>query len=193
MLKKKEDEMAKLEFIPTPLAGAYIIHSNAFEDERGSFSRIFCKEELAEIFEGDILQINHSVTFKKGSFRGFHFQYPPFCEEKIVKCIKGSIIDIIIDIRKDSKTFLKSHQEVLSSENNNMLFIPKGFAHGFQTLEEDTELLYFHSEQYNPKNEGALSFKDPNLMIHLPLEVSEISPKDLEHPFMDNNFVGVEV
>lgn len=185
--------MGKLNIINLELDGAYIITSNRDEDERGSFSRVFCQEEMSNINQENFVQVNHSITAKKGTIRGMHFQYPPNTEVKMVKCIKGSIIDIIIDIRADSPTFLKSHEEVLSAENMKMIYIPKGFAHGFQTLEDNSELLYFHSSVYTPDNEGALNVKDPLLNIKWPLDITDISKKDEEHNFIGSDFQGIKI
>lgn len=183
--------MKKLIFEPTPLSGAYLIHPNSFEDERGSFSRVFCKGEFADIFKGDIAQINHSVTLKKGTVRGMHFQYSPYAEIKMVKCIKGSVFDVIVDIRQNSKTFLQWFGAVLSVKNRTMIFIPEGFAHGFQTLEDDTELLYMHSELYTPHHEGALNALDPMLHISWQLPISSISQRDKSHPMLQSDFQGL--
>jgi len=172
------------------LKDSFIIEPEPFRDNRGEFSRIFCKEELKDIFDGNIAQINHSITDKKGTFRGFHYQKQPFGEIKIVKAIKGSIIDIIVDIREDSPTFLQHHSEILSSENRKMIFIPKGFAHGFQTLQDDTELIYFHSEFFNKSADSGLNYRDRNLNIKLPLSVSNISEKDNNFSFIDKKFKG---
>jgi len=185
--------MGKLNIIELPLLGSYIVAPNIFEDERGSFSRVLCQDEMAHIHQGDFLQVNHSITRKKGTVRGMHFQYPPYSEVKLVKCIKGSIMDIIIDIRTGSPTFLKSHQEILSAQNMKSIYIPKGFAHGFQTLEDDTELLYFHSMVYTPGNEGALSIHDPLLNIKWPLDITNVSKKDAQHHFINIDFKGVDI
>ncbi|MEA2018523.1 MAG: dTDP-4-dehydrorhamnose 3,5-epimerase family protein [Campylobacterota bacterium] len=184
----------KLNIINTYLDGLNIIEPNIYEDERGEFGRVFCEDELSYIFkENNIKQVNHSITHKKGSVRGLHFQYSPNCEIKLIKCIKGKIIDIVVDIRKDSITFLKSFSVELSAENKKMILIPKGFAHGFQTIEDDTELIYFHSEIYSPENEGAISIFDPKLDIIFPLKVSDISDKDKSHKYLDNYFKGIKI
>lgn len=172
-------------FIPTPLEGAYIIKPEPFQDHRGMFSRIYCKNELSAIgYVKDIVQVNYSITVKKGAIRGMHFQYPPKAEIKMVKCLCGSVFDVIIDLRKGSPTFLKWHGEILSSENMKMIYIPEWFAHGFQTLEENCELLYLHTEFYSPEDEGGVRFDDPVLNISWPLEVTDISEKDRTHPLL---------
>lgn len=183
----------KLNILPTKFKDLYIIEPNSFKDERGIFSRIFCEDELKDIFKFNIKQINHSVTNKKGTVRGLHFQYEPYSEIKMVKCIKGAILDIVVDIRGDSLTFLQHFSVELTKQNQKMIYIPKGFAHGFQTLKDNTELLYFHSSVYVPQNEGALNINDPTLNIKLPLEISSISNKDKTHKFIDKEFKGVQI
>lgn len=185
--------MGKLNIQTIELDGAYIVVPNKHEDSRGSFSRIYCQKEMSEITDTNFIQINHSITLKKGTVRGMHFQYSPDAEVKMVKCIKGSILDIIVDIREESPTFLQLHAELLSSDNMKMIYIPKGFAHGFQTLEDNTELLYFHSSIYTPDNEGALNIKDPLLNIKWPLDITGLSKKDQEHPFIDDDFKGIKI
>jgi dTDP-4-dehydrorhamnose 3,5-epimerase len=183
----------KLKRSSTAFSGLYIIEPNTFEDQRGAFSRIYCEDEMQDIFTQSIKQINHSITKEKGTWRGLHFQYEPYAEVKMLKCIKGSVLDIVVDIRKNSPTFLKVFSLELSQKNQKMLCIPKGFAHGFQTLEDDTELLYLHSNVYSPLNEGGLNIKDPLLCINLPLEALNISQRDIQHPFLTNDFIGIEI
>lgn len=183
----------KLNIIATTIDGLFVIKPNTFSDERGSFSRIYCEEELREVSNISIKQINHSITKYKGTVRGMHFQYEPNSEVKMVKCIRGSVFDVVVDIRKDSPTFLKSYCVELNAENQRMIYIPKGFAHGFQTLEDNTELLYFHSTIYTPSNEGALNIKDPLLEIKWPLAIINLSKRDDEHPYIDTNFKGIEI
>ena len=184
----------KLDIKTTKLNGIFIINSNSYKDDRGEFIRLFCEDELKDIFQPyNIKQVNYSKTYKKGSVRGLHFQYEPDCEIKIIKCIKGKILDIVVDIRQDSPTFLQTFLVELSEEKNNMIYISKGFAHGFQTLEDDTQLIYFHSNIYNPNNESALNIQDPKLNIKLPLDIIDISERDKEHLFLDNNFKGIKI
>lgn len=183
----------KLNIIPTDFDGLFVIKQNKYVDERGSFARIYCEEELQEISDINIKQINHSITKYKGTVRGMHFQYEPNIEVKMVKCIKGKVFDVVVDIRKDSHTFLKTFTVELTEKNQKMLYIPKGFAHGFQSLENDTELLYLHSTIYIPSNEGALNVKDPLLNIKWPLTTINLSERDNEHKFLDNNFKGIVI
>jgi dTDP-4-dehydrorhamnose 3,5-epimerase len=183
----------KLNIIKTDFKNLYIIEPNSFKDERGAFSRVFCEEELKDIFKFNIKQINHSVTKEKGTVRGLHFQYEPFAEIKMVKCLKGSVLDVVVDIRKNSPTFLEHFTVELSEQNQKMIYIPKGFAHGFQTLEDNTELLYLHSSVYIPLSEGALNVVDPKLKIKWPLDIINLSKRDENHPFLTNEFRGIEI
>ena len=179
-------------FTPTPLAGSFVITMEPKGDSRGWFSRFFCKEEFLQIGHSkEWVQANHSFTKLPGTIRGLHFQRPPHAEIKLVKCIKGAVYDVIVDLRKDSETYLNWFAAELSEENMNMMYIPEGFAHGFQTLKEDSQLLYFHSEYYTPGKEEGLSFNDPKLNIEWPLPVAEISERDQKHLFINNNFRGI--
>ena len=158
------------------------------------FARVFDKNEFKEIgHTKQIININHSSTVEKGSIRGMHFQYPPNAEIKIVKCMKGSILDVAIDVRKDSLTFLQYHAEVLSAENMNMLYVPEGFAHGFQSLEDNVEMIYYTTEFYSPESEGGIRYCDPKVGIQWPLEVTDISDKDKNQKLIDDDFKPVEV
>ena len=182
-----------MNFIETEIEDMYIIEPQPFQDERGSFSRVFCEKELKEInLSKKIVQINHSATTSKGAIRGMHLQYPPNAEIKIVKCIKGTILDVGIDLRKNSPTFLQWHGEILSAENLKMLVIPERFAHGFQALEDNIEMIYFVTEFYTPHSEGGVRFNDPKINIDWPVEVTDISNKDSKWPFLDDNFIGIE-
>jgi dTDP-4-dehydrorhamnose 3,5-epimerase len=183
----------RLQFIPTLLSGLYSIKGKPIKDQRGFFNRLFCAEEISEIgLKKPIVQMNQTMTRKKGAIRGLHFQNTPYTETKIVTCIKGKVFDVAIDIRKNSPTFLKWHAEELSDSNNVSLYIPDGFAHGFQALTNDCELLYMHSEFYQSAAEDALNVLDPRLSIKWPLEITEISERDSKHP-MINIFKGVEI
>ena len=181
-----------MQFIRLSLKKAHIILPEPFADHRGKFARIFCHKELHRIGHiKPIVQVNHSLSFRKGAVRGMHFQYPPKAETKIVKCLHGSVFDVIIDLRQGSPTFLQWHGEVLSAENMRMVYIPEGFAHGFQTLEENAELLYLHTEFYSPEHEGAVRYDDPMINISWPLAISDISEKDQAHPLLPEDFKGI--
>ena len=174
------------------MPGAALVEAEPFVDKRGIFARFFCENELSDII-GDrhIVNINFSKTLKKGAIRGLHFQYPPKAEMKLIRCIKGSVYDVIVDIRKDSPTFLKWYGTVLSAENMNMVCAPEGFAHGFQALEENVEMLYLHTEFYSKENESGLNYKDPLLAIEWSLDPTEISERDNSHKLIDDNFRGI--
>ena len=179
-------------FTPTPLAGAYVVDLQPFSDDRGWFARSYCKNEFAQIgHHKEWVQLNHSVSYQAGTLRGMHFQLPPFREIKMVRCIAGAVLDVIVDLRKDSPTFLQWFGQELSAVNKKMLYIPEGFAHGFQTLTDNVELLYHHSEFYTPGAEGGLRYDDPRLAIQWPLDVTVISDRDRGHPLIDQNFKGI--
>jgi len=181
-----------MKFHRTPLKNAYIIEPEPFADHRGKFSRIFCQNELKQIgLEKQIVQVNHSLTVQKGAIRGMHCQRPPKAEIKMVRCISGAVFDVIADLRKGSETFLKWHGEVLSSENMKMMYVPEGFAHGFQTLEENSELLYFHTEFYSPEHEGGIRYNDPAINISWHLEVKDVSERDQNHPLLSQDVKGI--
>lgn len=163
------------------------------KDERGSFARLFCADEFSEILNKPIIQINHSVNKEKGTTRGLHYQNPPCAETKIVTCMKGEIFDVAVDIREGSETFLHWYGELLSEENSKSMFIPEGFAHGFQTLRDDCELLYLHTGRYRSDYEGGLNVLDPGLNIRWPLPISCTSDRDRQHPYTNADFLGVQV
>lgn len=164
------------------------------EDARGSLSRLFDDQAFAEIgLRQAIRQINHSVTHRRGTVRGLHFQHPPHAETRIVSCLRGEIFDVAVDLRPDSPSFLKWHGEVLSAENLGALCIPEGFAHGFQALSDECELLYLHTGHYTPEAEGALHATDPRLGIVWPLAITAMSERDRAHPFIAGDFPGIRV
>ncbi len=181
-----------MKFIEQPLAGVYIIELNLLSDERGSFARTFCKNELAQIgHHKEFVQLNQSWNTKKGTIRGMHFQTPPYKEIKLIRCVKGAVMDIIVDIRTNSPTFLKHFAVELTEDNKKMIYVPEGFAHGFQTLQDDTQLLYHHSEFYVPNSEQGLRYDDPALSLKWPSIVTIISDRDKNHPLIDKNFKGI--
>ena len=183
-----------MKFIEAPLSGAYVIELEPFRDDRGLFARTFCQEEFGQkgLYK-HIVQINHSVTRKKGAIRGMHYQYPPACEAKLIRCVQGGVFDVMVDLRADSPTFRHHHGVELSKDNMRMVFIPEGFAHGFQTLTDEAELVYHHSASYAPRCERGLRFNDPALAINWPLPVSAISPKDQGYPLIEINFKGIDI
>ncbi len=183
-----------MKIISSKLKGAAIIESDILQDSRGNFSRLFCQNDLKDLHNyQSIDQINYSFTLKRGTIRGLHFQKPPFMEIKLIRCIKGKIFDVIVDLRKDSITFLKWHGEILSEDNFRMHYIPKGFAHGFQTLEDNCELIYLHNGFYNPKSENGFVYNDKILSINWPLPLCNLSFRDLNLSKLDSNFKGFEI
>ena len=184
--------MSRFEFFPTPISDLYVVERMPMRDERGSLERIFCADEFLKIGLLDqIKQINLVVTKDKSVVRGMHFQYPPHAEAKFVTCIRGKIYDVAIDIRRESPTFLHWHGEELSAENSRSLFLPKGFAHGYQTLTEDCEMIYLHSNSYQIESEGALNAEDPLLDIRWPLPITGLSDRDRNHANINDDFLGV--
>ena len=179
-----------MKFEETILKGSYVIELDLFEDNRGWFTRTFSKDIFQKQigFTKEWVQMNHSFTKAKGAIRGMHFQLHPFSEIKLVRCIAGEVFDVIVDLRKESATFLQWYGTKLSSENKKMIFIPEGFAHGFQTLSDNAELIYHHSEFYNPEAESGIKCDDPAINIQWPLEITEISEKDKNHPLIDSTF-----
>ena len=181
-------------FTPTPLKDAFVIEMQPHQDDRGWFSRTFCKKEfVAHGFGGEWVQLNHSFNEKKGTLRGMHFQKSPFSEIKLVRCIVGSVFDVIIDLREKSPSYLSWFGVELSAKNKKMILIPEGFAHGFQTLENDTELLYHHSAFYSPEAEAGIRYDDPKIGINWPLTVTVISPKDIDYPLLKKNKIEKHV
>jgi dTDP-4-dehydrorhamnose 3,5-epimerase len=176
----------------TPIQGLKIIQRRLIGDHRGYLERMFCLEDLDSLFhDKKIVQINHTVTEINGTVRGMHFQYPPHAETKLVSCLYGEVFDVAIDLRRDSPSFLFWHAEILSAENHKTLVIPEGFAHGFQTLTENCEMLYFHTAFYRPDFEGGLNARDPRLGIYWPINITELSDRDRLHPMIEETFEGV--
>ena len=176
----------------TPLAGLAVVQRRARDDSRGFFSRFYCANELSAAgFALPVVQINQTRTLRRGAVRGLHFQRSPHAEDKFVSCLRGEVFDVAVDLRRDSPTFLRWHGEVLSAENRVSLMIPQGFAHGFQTLADDCELLYLHSRAYEPDAEGALHVNDPALAIAWPLPIADISERDARHAPLTPAFIGI--
>lgn len=185
--------MNKFNIIEEPMNDLKLLKTIPMIDERGYFERMLCTDEFKEIgLTKPIVNINHSLTKEKGTIRGMHYQCKPKTETKIIKCIKGSILDVVIDIRENSPTFLHNYTIELNHSNDLMLYIPEGFAHGFQSLEDNTEIIYFVTNSYSQELESGLNPFDNKLSIKWPLECSFISNKDKLSPFIDNNFSGIK-
>jgi dTDP-4-dehydrorhamnose 3,5-epimerase len=175
-----------MNFIKIPLAGAYIIEMEKRQDDRGFFARSFCRDELSlHGLNNEIVQTNNSLSNVSGTLRGMHFQKYPKGEDKIVRCIRGSLLDVIIDLRPESPSFMRHYSIMLSAENGTSLYVPKGFAHGFMTLEAYTEAFYLVTEKYSPEYERGVRYNDPAFGIRWPMEPVEISVKDSSYPAFD--------
>jgi len=186
--------MARFDCFDTPLSGLKIIQRKPIEDSRGFLSRFYCTEEFKPFgFNKPINQINHTLTKQKGAVRGLHYQQPPYAEIKLVNCLRGEIFDLAVDLRKDSPTFLHWHGVVLSEKNQRSLLIPEGFAHGFQAMSDNCELIYLHTAPYMKEAESALNVADPKLNIEWPLGITELSERDYSHPMINNDFEGIIV
>lgn len=181
-----------MKFIDTSFEGLWVIEPEIKSDSRGFLARLFCRNEFSFInFNKEFVQENLTLTKVKGTFRGLHYQAPPFSEVKLVRCIKGKVFDIVVDLRKNSKTFLKNFTLELNEEKLNMILIPEGFAHGFQTLADNCLMLYLHTNFYNAKYERGIRYDESQINISLPLPIKEISERDKNHPFLKNDFEGI--
>lgn len=176
----------------TQINGIKIITPEPLKDERGFFNRVFCQKELS-VIRNDIViaQINHSSTKQKGAIRGMHFQYPPNAEMKIAKCIRGSLFYVVIDVRKNSLTFLKWHGELLSSDNMKEIVVPEGCAVGSQMMEDNSEIIYLSTAFYCKESEGLIRYDDPKINIKWPLEITLVSEKDKSSKYLSDEFKGV--
>ena len=171
-----------MKFEKLPLEGAYLIEPDKIIDHRGFFGRIWCEKEFSKFgLKTNLVQSNVSFSKKKGTLRGLHFQRQHAAETKLVRCTRGRIFDVIVDLRPKSRTFKKWFGAELSSENMRMVYVPENFAHGFITLEDNTEIYYLVTEFYNRELESGLRYNDPELAIDWPIEVKEISEKDNSH------------
>ncbi|WP_205509869.1 dTDP-4-dehydrorhamnose 3,5-epimerase [Longitalea arenae] len=181
-----------MKFTATSLAGSYVIELEPYSDERGWFARSYCEREFTQI--GHVkpwVQLNHSTSYKKATLRGMHYQLPPFSEIKLVRCIAGAVYDVIVDLRKDSATFLQWFGVELSAKNKRMIYIPEGFAHGFQCITDNCELIYHHTEFYTPNAEGGIRYNDPLININWPLPAGVISERDASHTYLTAEFKGI--
>lgn len=183
---------ARFGILDMPIQGLKLLQRKPIGDDRGYLERMFCAEELQSLIpEKKVVQINHTLTAKRGTVRGMHFQHSPYAETKVVSCLRGEVFDVAVDLRRGSPTFLLWHAEILSAENHKTFVIPEGFAHGFQTLTINCEMLYFHTTAYRADAEGGLNAKDPRLGIQWPLPITEQSARDSAHPSVSDDFRGV--
>ena len=175
-------------FRETPLEGVYQIDLEKTGDPRGFFARVFCENEFTQHgLAGRFVQVNNSLAERRGTLRGLHYQLVPHAETKLVRCIRGSLYDVIIDLRRESETFGRNFGVELSAETRSMLYVPKGFAHGFITLEDATEALYFVDEFYAPELERGIRWDDPRFGIEWPIEPEVLSEKDRNHRDFDSD------
>lgn len=184
--------MGLMRLQPTPLQGAWVVQAQALGDARGGLTRLFCARELSPIREGlRFVQTNLSRTGLKGTVRGMHFQRAPSAEAKLIRCLRGAVYDVMVDLRADSPTFGRWHAVDLSAGNDTEVFIPEGCAHGFQSLTDDVELLYQHTAFYSPEDEDGVRHDDPFLAIAWPLPISLVSERDQCHPLIGDDFQKV--
>lgn len=181
-------------FTETTLPGAYLVTPAPRRDSRGWFMRTFDKRAFADIgFAGEWVQMNHSLTRQAGAVRGMHYQRPPVAEIKLVRCVAGRVFDVLVDVRTNSPTFLRWYGVELSAETGQMLYVPEGVAHGFQTLTTDCQMVYSHSAEYAPDHEGAVRYDDPRVGITWPMPVTDLSARDASHPLLEKDFPGLIV
>jgi len=183
--------MNRFEFEETPLSGLKVIKRQPINDDRGFLERLFCKDSFCAFSAKPVTQINHTLTRDMGTVRGLHYQIPPFAETKIVTCLRGEVWDIAVDLRRNSPTFLQHHSIILSENNFTSFLIPEGFAHGFQSLSSDCELLYFHTEEFKKDAERGLNALDPALAIAWPEGITNRSSKDENYALLESDFAGV--
>lgn len=185
--------MSRFDVAATRLGGLKVVSRKPLGDNRGYFERLFCEAELGDLLAGrGVVQVNHTLTTSKGAVRGMHFQRPPHAETKFVSCLRGEVFDVAIDLRRKSPTFMKWHGEILSAANHRSLLIPDGFAHGFQALTDNCELLYLHTARYEPTAEGAVNATDTTFAITWPLPITDMSDRDRGHAMVTPAFEGIE-
>jgi dTDP-4-dehydrorhamnose 3,5-epimerase len=185
---------SRFDILDTPLPGLKVIQRKPIRDSRGYLDRVFCSQEMdALIPNKSIAQTNHTLTVKRGAVRGMHYQQPPHAEIKFVSCLRGEVFDVAVDLRQGSQTFLRWHAEVLNPQSHRTLLVPEGFAHGFQALTDDCELLYFTTAAYAPEAERGLNVRDPMLAVVWPRPIAEMSPRDAAHPMLTADFRGVPI
>ena len=183
----------RFDITDTPLAGLKILKRKHLGDARGYLTRLFDADELTGIWPGPIAQINETGTATSGTVRGFHYQLPPFAEAKLITVTQGAVLDIAIDIRRGSPTFLHHHAVELSAENGLSYLLPEGFAHGYQALTDDVRMVYVHSAPYRAEAEAGLNVGDDRLGIAWPRPVANLSARDQAFPLLGDDFAGVSV
>jgi dTDP-4-dehydrorhamnose 3,5-epimerase len=183
---------ARFDVLPAPIAGLAVLERKPVGDARGFLERLFGAEDLAGML-GDrrVEQVNRTLTKRAGTVRGLHYQLPPFGEAKLVTCLRGEVFDVAVDVRRGSPTFLAWHAVRLSGDVPRTFWIPEGFAHGFQTLTDDCEMLYVHTAPFRPASEAGLDPRDPAIDVDWPLAITETSARDAAHPRVTAGFTGV--
>lgn len=178
----------------TTIEGCYVISPQLHVDERGWFARFFCEEEFVKAgLSKKIVQINHSFNLLKGTFRGMHYQVHPYAETKLIRCITGAVNDYVLDLRRNSPTFLNHIKIELSAENKKLILVPEGMAHGFQTIENNSELIYHHTQFYKKEAERGIRYNDPKINIQLDFPISSISERDKNYSLITDNYTGIEI
>lgn len=181
-----------MKLLSTPIADLQVVDTEPVGDARGRFERLFCEQQWTPLREGlRFVQVNLSTTARRGAVRGLHFQHAPAAEAKLIRCVRGHVYDVAVDLRAGSPTFLRWHAIELHAEEPREVFIPEGFAHGFQALGDDAQLLYFHTTPWTPACEDGIRHDDPRLAIDWPLPVTEVSERDRSHPLLDAAFAGL--
>lgn len=184
---------ARFNVLPTELDGLVVLERRPIGDERGFLERMFCQRELESMLGGGRIEaVNRTRTTRAATVRGLHYQRAPHGELKIVTCLRGAVFDVAVDLRRGSPTYMRWHSERLTEDNQRSLLIPRGFAHGLQTLVDGVEMLYFHTAQHHPESEGGVDALDPALGIPWPIEVGERSPRDGALPRCGHGFEGIE-
>ena len=186
--------MSRFVIEKTPIDGLQVIHRQPIGDERGYLERMFCRDDLKSIIGyRSIVQINHTVTAKAGAVRGIHFQHPPHAEMKLVSCLRGEVFDVAVDLRRGSPSFLQWRGEILNEDNHSTFCIPEGFAHGFQTMTENCELIYLHTAAYATDAEAGLNALDPRIAIAWPKPITELSARDQQHAMLTSDYSGLSI
>ena len=178
----------------TPIAGLHLVDTEPVGDARGRFERLFCERDWSPLRDNlRFVQVNLSTTASQGAIRGLHYQRPPVAEAKLIRCVRGGVFDVAVDLRADSPTYLRWHAVELDEHTPREVFIPEGFAHGFQALTDDAQLLYFHTAPWTPDAEGGLRHDDPALAIKWPMSASNVSQRDSNHPLLAPGFEGMRL
>lgn len=186
--------MSRFGLLQTAFDGLLIIERRPIVDRRGSLERLYCSEDMRALgLELPLAQINRTLTLRRASVRGLHFQHPPHAEHKLISCLRGAVFDVAVDLRAGSSTFLRWHAEVLDADNQRSLLIPPGFAHGFQSLVDGVEMLYFHTASYAPQSEGGISVAEPRIGIEWPLPMEGLSDRDRQHPPLPADYAGLRL